>query len=413
METEKNNKYRWVILSLLFLATTINYFDRIVLSTLYPEIKDVLSIGAVQYTYINTAFQIMYTVGFIGAGTVIDRMGTKRGYGLCIFAWSIVASLASLSRSAFSLSFWRGLLGLSESGNFPAAMKAVSEWFPAKERAFATSLYNSGPSIATIIGPPIIVALYYTVGWRWTFVVMASLGFVLVAFWPFIYKQPKTAPANNQKLQKENNDSIRWRELLKHKETYGIMFGKFCTDPVWWFYMFWMPDYLKTQRGFDLKEIAIAIPLIYIIAIIFGNIAGWAAGYLIGKGWKVKKARKTVMFVCAMCLPISAFAVKAGNPWVAILLVSLACSAHNGWSANIFTLVTDCFPARAVGSATGLAGFAGGVGGILIAGLAPGYIIEYLGYIPIFILMGILHPIAYLAIRLLIKDTDVAKVHQG
>lgn len=402
-KTDNYPKYRWAILALLFAATTINYFDRIVLSILYPEIKDILGISEIDYTHINTAFRVMYMLGFLVVGKFIDRMGTRRGYWLSIICWSVVAALTSLVRSAFSLGFWRGLLGLTESGNFPAAIKSVSEWFPAKERSLATSLFNSGPSIAPIIGPPMIAVIYLWAGWRWAFFIIASFGFVLAAVWPFLYRKPKHIEDLPTQQDQSAEEIPKWRDLLKHKETYGIMIGKFCTDPVWWFYMAWIPIYLKSERGFDLKEIVFAVPLIYIIAIILGNFAGWSAGYLIRRGVEPRKARRRVMFACACCLPISALAVFAPNPWVAILLVSLACSAHNGWSANIFTLVTDCFPSQAVGSATGLAGFAGGVGGILIAGLAPGYIVKYFGYVPIFMLMGVLHPIAMLCIHLLTK----------
>jgi ACS family hexuronate transporter-like MFS transporter len=293
---------------------------------------------------------------------------------------------------------------LAESGNFPAAIKSVSEWFSIRERSFATSIFNSGASISSIIGPPVIAYIALTAGWRWTFFAFGALGIGLVAVWQSVYKNRSTN-IKKTKHTSENN-KIPWKVLLKHKQTYGIMLGKFLTDPVWWFYLFWMPNYLSSQRGFDLKSIAIAIPLIYTIATVLGLLGGWFPGYLMRRGYSVDKARKLTMGICAACLPISATAVLANSPWVAILLVSLATSAHNGWSANMFTLVSDCYPSRAVGSVTGLAGFAGGLGGLLIATFAPGYIVTYFGYLPIFFLMGILHPLAFLGIKLLIRNVD-------
>lgn len=410
MKYEPETNYRWVILSLLFIATTINYFDRIVLSVLIPEIKRELNINDISFGHIISAFQITYTLGFLAAGKFIDWIGTRWGYLLSIFFWSIAATVHSLCGTTFCLGAWRGILGFTESGNFPAAIKSVSEWFPIHERAFATSLFNSGASISSIIGPPIIVMIALAAGWRWAFFTFGMIGIVLALIWPFAYKMPKgnyDDVTTTNSLQKK----YKWRLLLRHKETYGIMFGKFLTDPVWWFYLYWIPNYLDSQRGFHLKDIAIAVPLIYIIATLFGFVGGWFPGYLMQRGWSVGKARKTTMLICALLLPISATGVIVQNPWITILLVSLACSAHNGWSANIFTLVSDCFPSPAVGSVTGLAGFAGGLGGLLIATLAPGYIITYFGYIPIFFLMGILHPLAFAGITLLIRKVRVININ--
>ena len=202
---------------------------------------------------------------------------------------------------------------------------------------------------------------------------------------------------------------VPWRVLLKFRDTYGIMIGKFLTDPVWWFYIYWLPNYLNTERGFDLKKIAIAIPLIYIIAILIGNVGGWLPGYLIKRGWNVHKARRTAMMLCAACMPVTALAVTADNVWVAVLLISLASGAHCGWSANIFTLVSDNFPTKAAGSVTGLASFAGGLGGMFFSTIAVGFIVTYIGYIPIFMLMGVLHPIAMVFIYFMVGRKETAK----
>lgn len=409
-ENKTYPNYRWIILTLLFAATTVNYFDRIVLTVLVKDIKADLSLSDLQYGYIVTAFRFTYACGFVVAGRGVDWLGTKLGYLVSILLWSISACMRGVGSALSGLCFWQGTFGLAASGNFPAAIKSVTEWFPARQRSLATSLFNSGPSIALVVGPPIVALLMYGTGsWRWTFIIVGLTGFILAAIWPILYRQPKHLAAFNA-TDAQNKQTIKWSRLLKHRETYGIMIGKFCTDPVWWFYIAWLPNYLYDKRNFDINEIAIALPLIYGIAIIFGNIAGWAAGYLIRKGVHPRVARKRVMFACALCMPFSALAVFADNPWVAILLVSLACSAHNGWSANIFTLVGDCFDSTAVGSVTGLIGFAGGVGGVLIAGLAPGFIIQYFGYVPIFMLMGILHPIALICVHLFIKEGDPIQV---
>ena len=409
-EKQHYPNYRWVILTLLFVATTINYFDRIVLNVLVKDIKADLSLSDLQYGYIVTAFRFTYACGFLIAGRAVDWLGTKLGYLTAILLWSLSALLRGVGRSLSMLCFWQGSFGVAASGNFPAAIKSVTEWFPARQRSLATSLFNSGPSIALVVGPPIIALIMSgTDNWRWTFIIVGLTGFILAAVWPILYRQPQHLAVLNS-IHTQNNKTIKWSRLLKHKETYGIMIGKFCTDPVWWFYIAWLPNYLYDKRDFNINEIAIALPLIYGIAIVLGNIAGWAAGFLIRKGLHPRVARKRVMFVCALFMPLSALAVFADNPWVAILLVSLACSAHNGWSANIFTLVGDCFDSTAVGSVTGLVGFAGGMGGVLIAGLAPAFIVQYFGYVPIFILMGVLHPVAIVFVHLFIKKGELIEV---
>lgn len=410
-ETEEKivyDSYRWVIVGVLFFATMINYFDRLVLAVLIPEIRKTIPMTDIQYGYVTTAFQMAYTFGSLAAGKFIDWLGTKVGYLFSIISWSFAAVMHATAGSAVSLGIWRGLLGVSESGNFPSAMKAVSEWFPKDERSFATSLFNSGPAVAMIVGAPVIALVTYSLGWKMAFIIMGGIGFLLAALWPFIYRNPRHK--QNADTASSSDPKIRWRDLLKFRETWGIIIGKMLSDPVWWFYLFWLPNYLNSQRGFDLKSIAIAIPLIYIIAIIMGNFGGWLPGVLIRRGWPVTRARKMVIGASSICLPITAFAVTAQNPWVAILLVSLACGAHSIFSHNIFAMITDQFPSKAVGSVTGLGTFAGGFAGIFVSSLAVGYIVTYYGYVPIFILMGVLHPTAYLFIHFLIRKNSVMDV---
>ena len=394
------NRYRWIILALLFAGTTINYMDRIVLSVLLPVIKEDISITPLAYGYITSAFQFTYMIGLLLFGLVIDRIGTKLGYLMSIVLWSITGAMHGLCGSGWCLAGFRGAFGLAAAGNFPAAIKSVGEWFKIDDRSFATSLFNAGASISSIIGPPLIALAALTLGWRWAFALFGAIGAILAIFWQLYYKTPHKQAI----VVEEKSEKIGWRQLLKHKETLGIMIGKFLTDPVWWFYLFWMPDYLNTQRGFDLKGIAIAVPLIYTIATLMGFVGGWFPGFLMRRGLSVGKARKRIMLISALILPATSLAVFADNVWLAIVLVALACGAHNSWSANIFTLCSDCFPGKAVGSVTGLAGFAGGIGGILLSGLLPGFVVQNFGYAPIFVLMGILHPLAFLFIKYFVKS---------
>ncbi len=401
--------YRWFILLLVFLATTINYADRIILSVASKAVCDELALDEVKYGYILTAFTLLYTVGFVFAGSIIDRLGTRLGYLLSIVTWSLAGMLTGLSRSVWSLGFWRGALGLTESGNFPAAIKAVAEWFHPRERALATSLFNSGPHISLVAGPPLIALLTLAVGWRWTFVIFGACGLVLALFWLMMYRHPyhlasEVGPSSQPDLSAGSGSSVRWRDLLKDRRVWAIVIGKFCADPVWWFYIFWLPKFLYDRHGFDIKGIGFAMPVIYGVAILLSNLAGWYAGWLMGRGVPDFRARKRVMLLCALCLPITALSGFTSHPWLVIVLVSLAAGAHSGWSANIFTLASDCFPASAVASVTGLGGFAGGLGGIIFSSLAPGFIVKYFGYVPIFILMGFLHPLAIFCIHLLIKE---------
>jgi ACS family hexuronate transporter-like MFS transporter len=392
----QNHSYRWLVLSLLFAGTTLNYIDRIVLSVLLPVIEKEISIDPVLYGIILGSFQFTYTLGLLGFGYVIDKLGTKPGYLLSILAWSISSAFHGLCSSGFCLATWRAIFGLSASGNFPSAIKSVSEWFTIEKRAFATALFNSGSSISSIIGAPLIVAVATIFDWRITFVLFGALGLILAIFWQSFYKKP----ANKQ--TEIESEKIPWSQLVKQRQTVGIMIGKFLTDPVWWFFLYWMPTYLNTQRNFDLKSIALAIPAIYIIATVMGFFGGWLPGYYIKKGWPVEKARKTTMLLSASLLPFTVYAVFASNPWITILLVGVACGAHNSWSANIFTMCSDCFKSESVGSVTGIAGFAGGFGGVLLSALIPGFVVQYFGYTPVFIMMGFLHPLAFLFIYKLV-----------
>lgn len=398
---------RWYILALLFFITTNNYLDRILLGILSPVIMDDLGIDTIAYGYVNSAFQFAYAIGFLAMGKFIDRVGTRNGYSIAILFWSVAAALHAFSRSAVSLGFWRGLLGLGEAGNFPAAIKAVSEWFPKKDRAFATGIFNAGTNVGAMIGPPLFVWMNAHVGWRNCFLITASTGaIVLVLFW-LHYRLPQSHKrVNAAELAYIHSDPgeqaearIGWMAALRIRETYGFALAKFFSDPVWWFYLTWLALYFKDVRGLTLTEIGWALPVIYLMADFGSVMGGWVSGYLMRRGWPHAKARKATMAFFALCMPVAATAVLAPNIILTVILISIATSAHQGWSANLFTTVSDVFPKSAVASVTGIGGFLGGMGGVIFTAILPGYIIKFFGYGPMFVIMGSFHLIAWYCVH--------------
>ncbi len=414
------SRVRWIILSLLFLATTVNYLDRIVFAVLIPTIREDLHLSDLQYGYINGAFQLAYTVGFLFMGKFIDWAGTKAGYLLSIAWWSVAAGLHALTGSGLALGVWRFLLGLGEAGNFPSAIKSVAEWFPRKDRAFATGIFNAGTNVAATVGPPAIIAMAGAYGWRAAFLITAALGLLWVPVWWYYYDRPErhrgidaAELAYIQSDHEEEAPAVGWLAALRHKETWGFALGKFLTDPVWWFYLIWLPPYFYDARHFNLKEIGWALPAIYLAAD-FGSVGGgWISGYFMRRGWPVGRARKAAMLLAAACMPVAVTAVFVKSPLLAIVLVSLATSAHQGWSANLFTTASDVFPANTVASVVGIGASAGGFGGFLFSAIIPGFVITYFGYAPVFILMGLLHPLALLGVHLLMGRIEPVQPAQN
>jgi len=413
-------RYRWFILSLLFLVTTNNYLDRIVFSVLIPVIRDDLHISTQQYSYITASFQFAYTVGFLFMGKLIDRFGTRIGYAVSIAWWSAAACMHAVARTALQMGVWRGLLGLGEAGNFPSAIKAVAEWFPKKDRAFATGIFNAGTNVASMIGPPIFVWMAAKYGWRDCFLITGGVGFILVVIWWIVYRLPEHhRSVNAQELAYIKSDveeaggpKVGWLEALRYKETWGFALGKFLTDPVWWFYLVWLPPYLYDVRKFNLTEVGWALPVVYLMADVGSVGGGWLSGFLMRRGWPNHKARKTAMGICAGLMPIAAMSVLAPNPVLAIALVSIATASHQGWSANLFTTTSDVFPKQAVASVTGIGGCMGGVGGVLFSALLPGYVVSHFGYTPIFLGMGLLHLTALLVVDKLLGKMQPLQVAQ-
>jgi MFS transporter, ACS family, hexuronate transporter len=404
-------RYRWFILTLIFLVTTNNYLDRTVFSVLSKVIMDDLHISIQQYGNISGAFQMAYGIGFLVAGGLIDRFGTRIGYSFSILWWSVAACLHALSRSVLQLGMWRGLLGFGEAGNFPSAIKAVAEWFPKKDRAFATGIFNAGTNVANMVGPPLFVWMAMRFGWRDCFLITGSVGFILAVIWAVVYRLPDVhRSVNREELAYIQSDTagqsqppkISMVAALKYKETWGFALGKFLTDPVWWFYITWLPLYLANVRKFNLWEVGWALPVVYLVADLGSVGGGWLPGFLMRRGWPVDKARKTAMGLCAGLMPVAALSALAINPILAIALVSLANASHQGWSANLFTTTSDVFPKHAVASVVGFGGFMGALGSVIISSLIPGYVISHFGYTPVILCMGLLHPTAFLVVHLLL-----------
>jgi MFS transporter, ACS family, hexuronate transporter len=378
-------KYRWTICSLVFFATTINYLDRAVISLLKSTLTVEMHWNDGDYANIEIAFKISYAIGLLLAGKFIDSIGTKKGYAWATGLWSVSAVAHAFATNVFGFGVARAALGVTEAGNFPAAIKTVAEWFPKKERALATGIFNSGANIGAIIAPLTVPFIAVTIGWQWAFVLTGVLGFVWLFFWMRTYHKP----AHHPKLSKAEFDYIHsdideqltvtesetkkepftWVRLLKYRQTWAFSIGKLLTDPIWWFYLFWLPDFLESE--YHLKGTAIALPvaLVYTIST-FGSVGGgWLPLYLIKKNWTVFKARKSSMlFYSFFVLPIL-FAQILGevNMWLAVFVIGLAAAAHQAWSANIFTTVSDMFPKRAIGSVTGIGGMFGAIGGIFLS----------------------------------------------
>ena len=365
-------RYRWIICGLLFAATTINYIDRQILSLVKPLLDQELHWSNEQFGMVNSAFQAAYACGLLLFGWFIDRFGTKLGYGVSIAFWSIAACCHALVGSIGGFTLVRVLLGVSEAGNFPSAIKAVAQWFPRKERAFATTLFNSGANVGAIFAPATVPIIAATWGWRAAFILAGTAGFVWLVFWKLLYDVPeKHARLNAAELAHILSDretvggaSVSWRRLLRHRQTWAFIVAKFLTDPVWWFFLIWLPDYFSKTKGLDIKTLGAPLVGIYCIVTVLSIAGGWLTKFLVQRGWSNNRTRKSCMFLFALCvLPI--LAVEHAGLWGSVALIGLAGAAHQAWSANLFTTVSDMFPQRAIGSVIGLGGMAGSIGGML------------------------------------------------
>ena len=379
-EIKKIGNYRWTVCSLIFFATTINYLDRQVIGILKPLLESDLNIGEVQYANIVTIFQLCYGVSMLLAGRLIDKFGTKIGYGVSVLLWSIAAMGHALAKGVIGFGFWRALLGISESGNFPAANKTIAEWFPKKERALAFSIINSGTNVGAIAAPLAVPAIIIAWGWQAAFIITGAIGFIWIILWFIYYELPekkrKLSAAEFEYIKSdldERNESekpVPWLQLLKYRQTWTYFIGKALTDPIWWFYLFWIPGWLSTVRGagLDIKSFGIPLVVIYSSTTVGSIFGGWLSSFMIIKGMSPFNARKYAMLIFALLVTPVFFAQSAGvSTWGAVALISLAASSHQAWSANIFTTVSDAFPKRVVSSVTSIGGMAGAVGGAFVS----------------------------------------------
>lgn len=374
-------KYRWTICGLIFFATTINYIDRNVISFLKSTFTEQLGWTDGDYANVEITFKVFYALGMLGAGRLIDRLGTKVGYALFTFLWSVAGICTAFVNTVLGFQIVRGALGATEAGNFPAAIKTVAEWFPKKERALATGIFNSGANIGAIVTPLCVPWIVTNWGWKWAFILTGLLGFVWLIFWMIYYEIPKrqkrlkTEEFNyiqsdlDEVQETSDQKKLTWLQLLGYRQTWAFVIGKFLTDPIWWFYLFWLPDFFESVYKIKLEAASWPVMGVYIISTVGSIWGGWLPLNFIKKGLPVFKARKTSMLIYAfLVLPIF-FALLLGklNMWYAVGVIGIAAAAHQAWSANIFTTVSDMFPKNSTASVTGLGGMCGGIGGIALS----------------------------------------------
>jgi ACS family hexuronate transporter-like MFS transporter len=416
-EKMKIGHYRWLICALIFFATTINYVDRAVMGVLAPTLRTEIGWTDQDYGYISAAFTLAYAIGFLFAGWFIDKVGTRKGYTVYLTIWSLAAAAHALVRTAFGFGLARFALGIGESGNFPAAIKTVAEWFPKKERALATGIFNAGSNVGAIIAPLTVPWIALTWGWQEAFIFTGLAGLIWIVFWLPIYRRPSEHPKLSKTelayIESDPPDppvKIPWLRLIPLKQTMAFSIGKFLTDAIWWFYLFWFPLFMNDRFGIDLRTIGIPMVIVYVLAD-FGSVAGgWLSSALLKRNWSVNAARKTAMLVCAILILPVALAPHVQGEWVAVILIGIAAAAHQGFSANIFTITSDMFPRKAVASVVGIGGFAGAMGGFFM-NLGAGWLKQNTGsYEIMFAIAAVVYLIALLVMHLLVPKLEPAKL---
>jgi ACS family hexuronate transporter-like MFS transporter len=397
--------YRWTICALLFVATTINYVDRQVLGILAPTLQRELHWTEADYGDIVSWFSFAYAFGFLVAGRVIDWIGVRRGMATAVVAWSIAAMGHAFARTAAGFSIARAMLGVSESAIFPGSIKAVAEWFPQKERALATGIFNAGTNTGAILTPLLVPLIALRWGWQWAFVATGALGLLWLALWIPLYRNP---PANDTSVEAAR---VPWVSLFTHRQTWAFMVGKLMADPVWWFYLYWLPKFLDAKYGVKLAQIAAPIIVVYLIADVGSVGGGWTSSALIKRGWSVNRARKSTMLAMALLIVPTTLVSRAPNMWAAVLIVGVAAAAHQAWSANVYTLASDMFPTSAVGSVVGIGAFAGAMGGVVFQRVT-GRVLQANGsnYTPIFVVCGLAYVTALAIIHILAPRLEPARL---
>ncbi len=392
---QKAGSYRWVIVALLFAATAINYVDRQMIGVLKPTLQADLGWDESTYAGIVFWFQAAYAIGYIGFGRIVDRVGARAGYAIAFVVWTAAHMMHGAVHTVTQFALARAALGLGESGNFPAGIKAVTEWFPAKERALAVGLFNAGANVGAIVTPLVVPALTLAYGWRTAFVVTGAVSLVWLVAWVAIYRRPReqkrVSAAELAWIESDPADSstpMPWAKIAGIRETWAYALGKFCIDPIWWFFLFWLPGYLGTRYHLDLKSFGPPLVVIYILSDVGSIAGGWASSRMMKAGKTVNFARKMTMLACAFAVTPMFFAQYIGDLWVAVLVIGLATAAHQAFSANLYTLPSDLFPRAAVGSVIGIGGAVGAVGGMFFS-LYIGQILDRMGsYTPIFVVAG-------------------------
>jgi MFS transporter, ACS family, hexuronate transporter len=420
--TTIQSKIRWSIVALLFFATTINYIDRQVIGLLKPYIQKDLNWSEADYGYIVTAFQISYAIGLLISGRLLDKFGTRLGYTFAIIVWSLGAVIHAAVRSVTGFGVARSVLGLGEAANFPAAVKTVAEWFPKKDRALATGIFNSGATVGAITAPIIVTVITLNFGWKWAFIITGLFGFIWIAFWLLTYQAPEkhkkvSSVELNYILSDNTSDEttveksgISWSSLLRYRQTYAICLTRFFTDWVWWFFLFWAPDFLNKTQKIDIKGAILPLIIIYAMASVGGIYGGALSSKLIKAGRTVDFSRKTAILICATLILPLVFATQSSNLWVVVVLIGLAGAAHQGWASNIYTIVSDVYPKSAVGTMIGLSGFAGAIGGALGASFV-GLVLQFTGsYMLIFLIASTMYLLAWLILKLMIPHIQQIKL---
>jgi ACS family hexuronate transporter-like MFS transporter len=431
MLTTKIKNYRWLIVVLLFFATTINYLDRQIIGLLKPILEKEFGWSETDYAHIVMAFTAAYAIGLVSFGWLIDKIGTKIGYAITIIIWSVAGMLHALARSAFGFGLARVGLGIGEAGNFPAAMKTVAEWFPKKERALATGIFNAGTSIGVVVALLVVPLILNYYGWQEVFWITGAFGFAWLIFWWIFYEVPSKQKrlsaeeyayiTSGQDVEKDKSvvHAVSWRKLFLFPQTWAMITGKGLIDPIYWFFLFWLPSYFSSRFSLDLKKPSLQLMIIYAATTIGSIGGGYLSSWLIKKGWPVLKARKTVLIIFAFLEVSIIVAQFAKEAWVAVALISLAVAAHQAWATNVFTMASDMFPTEAVSSVVGIAGMAGAIGGILFPILIGSLLDTYksagnlaAGYHLIFTLCGFTYLFAWTIIHLLTRKSGKVNISQ-
>lgn len=425
----KKTNVRWGIVALVFCATTINYIDRQVIGLLKPMLQTDLGWTEADFGYIITVFNIAYAIGMVVGGRMLDKFGTRIGYSMAIFIWSLGGMLHAAVRSIVGFSMMRAILGIGEAGNFPAAVKTIAEWFPKRDRAFATGVFNSGSTIGAIVAPFIVAEIADSMGWQWAFIITGASGFVWILAWMLFYNTPDKHKAvnaaeleyihidDNQEQTTEEGTAtaaepakkVSWAQLFQHRQTYGIFLGRFVTDWVWWFFLFWIPDFIMTTHNIDLKATAVPLVIIYLLANCGGLAGGWVSSAFIRSGHSIDFARKTTILIFGCLVLLLNILPYVNNLWLMAVIIGVAASTHQAWASNIFTIVSDIYPKNLIASMTGISSVGGAVGGALGASFV-GLLLHHTGsYALVFMIASCMYILAWLFLKIFIPKIEPLK----